>query len=123
MKKSYEIPAHLILWILFATMVVVNGSLYLEGKPDAPFASHFSYVIFLDILLGAIMFYTTFFILPWAERKASNSFITGLFLAILLIIFAVPAFRIGILQVLSSIVPHLSLIMFAILFRKLFNSK
>lgn len=123
MRKSLEIPAHLIMWILFATMVVVNGSLYLELKPDAPFAGHFSYVIFLDVLLGAIVFYTTFLLLPWAERKSSNSFIMGLLLAVLLIIFAFPAFKIGMLQALSSIVPHLSLIMLAIFFRKLFKSK
>lgn len=120
MKKSLEIPAHLILWILFATMVIVNSRLYLEAKPDAPFAAHLSYVIFLDVLLGAIFFYTTYLALPWAEKKSSNSLLLGIVLAVLLLIFAIPAFKIGIIQVLGSLVPHIALIFLAYFFRKLF---
>lgn len=123
MKKSLEIPAHLIIWILFAVMILVNGQLYLEAKPDAPFAGHLPYVVFLDVLLGAVFFYTTYIMLPWARRKASSSKVLAAILLILLVVFALPAFGFGTWQVLSSVVPHIIMILLAILFRNLFSAK
>jgi hypothetical protein len=121
MKKPVEISAHLILWILFALMVLVNSKLYLEAKPDAPFSEHLSYVVFLEILIGAIFFYSTYIGLTWAARKSANSLVLVCVLFLLLVIFAVPAFKFGIWQILSSMVPHIVLILIALLFRNLFG--
>jgi uncharacterized membrane protein len=123
MKKSVEIPFHALLWIIFASLTLVQAKLFLEHVPDASFASHLSYVVVLDICIGLIFFYTTWFALPWAGRTAANQTILIILLLFLLIVFAFPAMEIGILQVLSSVLPHIALIFLAIVFRKLFVVK
>jgi len=123
MKKSLVISAHLALWVFFTLMVLTQSHLFLEAKPDAPFASHLTYVIFLEVVMGLIFFYVTFFTLPWAKKSTINSFILAVILVLLLVIFAIPAVKIGIWQVMSSVVPHLSLVFLAMLFRSLTDKK
>lgn len=120
MKKSIEIPFHALLWIIFATITLVQAELFLQHVPDAPFAKHFSFAVGLDIFIGLIFFYTTYLALPWAEKTSTNQTVLVILLLALLIIFAIPAMKIGILQVLSSIIPHIVLILLAIIFRKSF---
>lgn len=115
-----EIPAHLILWILFAVTLLVNSKLYLGAKPDAAFSGHLTYVVFLDVLLGAVFFYTTYAALPWAAKRAANSYVLAAVLLVLLLVFAIPATKFGAWEVLSSVVPHITMILVAILFRRSF---
>jgi len=117
MKKSLVISAHLALWVFFTLMVLTQSHLFLQAKPDAPFANHLTYVIFLEVVMGLIFFYTTYFTLPWAGKSTVNSFILAVILLLLLVVFAIPAMKIGFWQVMSSVVPHLSLILLAMLFR------
>lgn len=117
MKKSAIISSHLILWVFFTLMVIAQSKLFLEAKPDAPFGSHFAYVVFLEMVMGMIFFYLTYFTFTWAGKKPVNAFITGAILLLLLLVFAFPAMKIGVWQVVSSVVPHLGLIYLAIIFR------
>jgi hypothetical protein len=119
MKKSLVISAHLALWVFFVLMVLTQSHLFLEVKPDAPFASHLTYVVFLEVVMGLIFFYTTFFTLPWAKKSTINSFILAVILILLLVVFAIPAVRIGFWQVMDSVVPHLALIFLGWVFRNL----
>jgi hypothetical protein len=117
MKKSIEILSHLFFWILFAAFAVMLSKLYLEAKPDAPFASHFTYVIFLEVVMGLLFFYVTFFGLLWARKKQAKLFVLITLLLILLLFFAFPAMKFGIWQILSSIIPHILVIFLAFIFR------
>ena len=119
MKKSIEIIAHLSLWLLFLLLVLVQCQVGLQAKPDAPFAQHLPYVVFLELVMGLIYFYTAFFGIPPARRKSSNAVVLSAILLLLLIVFAYPAMHHGIWQVLSSIVPHTGLIFLAVVFRRL----
>jgi len=122
MKKSVEITAHLSLWTFFTLFVVVLCKIYLEAKSDAPFAQHLTYVVFLELIMGLIFFYTTFLAIPWASKQKRNTVILLVILVILLLVFAFPAMQSGIWQVMSSIVPHIMLILLALVFRKLSRS-
>lgn len=118
MKQSVQITVHVLFWVLFTAFAVMLSQLYLEAKPDAPFASHFTYVITLEVVMGLVFFYATFFLLPWARKSSTN---TGLLVAILLaltLFFAIPATKFGTLQVMSSVIPHVFLIFLAFIFRR-----
>ena len=117
MKRSIEILSHLFFWVLFTAFAVMLSKLYLEAKPDAPVASHFTYVIFLEVAMGLIFFYTTFFCIPWARKKSTNQIILGAILLFLLVFFALPAIKFGLWQVMSSIIPHILVIFLAYIFR------
>jgi hypothetical protein len=119
MKKSIEIIVHLSVWILFLLLVTVQCQVSLQAKPDAPFAQHLPYVVFLELVMGLIFFYTAFFGLPHARRKSSNAVMLSAILLLLLIVFAYPATHFGIWQVMSSVVPHTGLIFLAVVFRGL----
>jgi hypothetical protein len=119
MKKSVEIFAHLFLWIMFTLLVLIFCKLYFQAKPDAPAAMHLPYIVFLELVMGLIFFYTTFFGIPLARRKTLNVVILSGLLLFLLLVFAYPAIRHGSLQVMSSLVPHLGIIFLAIVFRRL----
>jgi uncharacterized membrane protein YkvI len=119
MKKSIEIVAHLVLWAVFVLLVITYSKLYLLASPDAPFAGHFNYVVFLELIMGLIFFYTTFLGIRLTRGKNQNRIILGTVLLLLLVIFAYPATRFGFWQVMSSVVPHLAIIFLAIIFRKL----
>jgi hypothetical protein len=117
MKRSIEITVHLLFWVLFAAFAVMLGKLYLEAKPEAPFAPHFTYVIFLEVVMGLIFFYTTFFGISWARKKNINQVILTAILLFLLLFFAFPAMKFGLWQVMSSVLPHLIVIFLAFIFR------
>jgi uncharacterized membrane protein YkvI len=118
MKKSIEFLSHLCLWIVFILLVIVQCQMSLQAKPDAPFAQHLSYVVFLELVMGLIFFYTTFFGVPLARKKINNAVILSAILILLLIVFAYPATRFGFWQVMSSVVPHIGLIFLALVFRR-----
>jgi hypothetical protein len=122
MKKSVEFAAHLILWILFVLLVLVFSKYYFLAKPSAPAAMHLPYIVFLELVMGLIFFYTTFFGISFARKNAVNGVILAAILLVLLVVFAYPAISHGVLQVLSSIVPHLMIIFLAIVFRKFSES-
>ena len=122
MKRSIEILSHLFFWVLFTAFAVMLSKLYLEAKPDAPFASHFTYVIFLEVAMGLIFFYTTFFCIPWAKKTNTNQIILGAILLFLLVFFALPAMKFGMWQVMSSIIPHILVIFLAYIFRMFSDS-
>jgi hypothetical protein len=118
MKKSTGILAHVSFWILFTSFAFTLSKIYLEAKPDAPFSNHLFYVIFLELAMGMIFFYTTFLCISWALKNKANTIILVAILLILLIFFALPAIHFGFWQVMSSIIPHTFIIFFAIIFRK-----
>jgi hypothetical protein len=118
MKKSFEIFAHLSLWILFALLVLVLSKYYFLARPDAPASNHIPYIVFLEVAMGLIFFYTTFLGIPLARKKTLNAVILIGLLLFLLILFAYPSISHGSLQVLSSVVPHLMIIFLAVIFRK-----
>jgi hypothetical protein len=122
MKKSIEIFAHLLFWILFILLVLIQCQTSMQAKPDAPFAQHLPYVVFLELVMGLIFFYATFFGIPLALKRNSNAVILSAILIFLVIVFALPATRFGAWQVMSSVVPHLGIIFLAIIFRGLSNS-
>jgi LytS/YehU family sensor histidine kinase len=72
--------------------------------------------------MGMIFFYTTFFGYPWAKRKKKNVVLLSLILLLLLVFFALPATRVGFWEVMSSVIPHLSVILIAFIFRKFSDS-
>jgi cell division protein FtsW (lipid II flippase) len=117
MKKSIEIVVHIFLWSVFTLLVIMLCKIYLQIKPDASFSQHFVWVIILELIMGLIFFYTTFFAIPWATRKKVNFAILAAILLFLLLFFAYPATKVGIWQVMSSIVPHIMLIFLAFVFR------
>ena len=118
MKRSLEISVHVFFWVVFTAFVFMLSKLYLQAKPDAPFAEHLFYVVFLELFMGLIFFYITFFGLTWSRKKAINLVIFATTLLILPLFFALPAMRIGIWEVISSILPHVIVIFLAVIFRK-----
>ena len=119
MNKSIEIVAHLFLWILFTLLVLVFSKLYFQVKPDVPAAMHLPKIVFLELAMGLIFFYTTFFGIPLARKRTSSLAIITVILLFLLVVFAYPAISHGTLQVLSSVIPHLMIILIAVVFRSL----
>lgn len=117
MKKSVEIIAHVVLWILFTLLVLVLSKLYFQTRPDVPAAMHLPYIVFLELVMGLIFFYTTYFGIPLARTKTTGTVILVVILLFLLAVFAYPAASHGTLQVMSSVIPHLMVIFLAIVFR------
>jgi len=122
MKKSIEIAAHIFFWIVFTIFIFMLSKIYLQADPDAPFSQNLVYVIFLELLMGLIFFYTTFFGIPWAQKKKTNLLILSVTLIALLLFFAYPATHVGRWEVLSSILPHTIVIFLAGIFRKFSDS-
>lgn len=122
MKKSIEISVHLFFWIVFAAFAFMLSKIYLQAKPDAQFGSHLVYVISLEVVMGLIFFYTTFFGIPWARKRISHYLILAAGLLFLLLFFAYPAMSFGMWEVLSSIIPHVIVIFLAVIFRRFSDS-
>lgn len=118
MKKSVEISVHLIFWGLFTLLVFAICQISMKARPDAPFVPHIPYVVFLEVFMGLIFFYTAFFALPWAKKQNQNKIILAVIFLILLAVFAFPATRVGTWEVMSSLVPHTLLILLGIVFRR-----
>jgi hypothetical protein len=106
---------------MFTLCTYVYSELYLEATPNAPLGPHLSYVVFLELAMGLVFFYTTFFGIPWVQKKQSNLLILSAVLLALLLVFAYPATHFGLLQVLSSIIPHILLVFLAVVFRNSFR--
>lgn len=122
MRKSIEISVHLFFWIVFAAFAFMLSKIYLQAKPDAQFGNHLLYVISLEVVMGLIFFYTTFFGIPWARKKKSRYLLLSAVLLFLLLFFAYPATSFGIWEVLSSIIPHIIVIFLAVIFRSFSDS-
>jgi len=122
MKKSNEISVHIFFWIVFTAFAYMLSKIYLQAKPDAQFGNHLAYVISLEVVMGLIFFYATFFGIPWARRRISRYLILSAVLLFLLLFFAYPAMSFGIWQVLSSIIPHIIVIFLAVIFRRFSDS-
>lgn len=122
MKKSIEISVHVFFWIVFTAFAFMLSKIYLQAKPDAPFGNHLLYVISLEVVMGLIFFYATFFGIRWAHKRISRYLILAAGLLFLLLFFAYPAMSFGIWQVLSSIIPHIIIIFLAVIFRKFSDS-
>lgn len=122
MKKSIEISVHVFFWIVFAAFAFMLSKIYLQAKPDAQFGNHLLYVISLEVVMGLIFFYTTFFGIPWACKSISRYLILSAVLLFLLLFFAYPAMNIGTWEVLSSIIPHVIVIFLAVIFRRFSDS-
>jgi len=122
MKKSIEISVHIFFWIVFTAFAFMLSKIYLQAKPDAQFGNHLVYVISLEVVMGLLFFYTTFFGIPWARKKISRYMILSSVLVFLLLFFAFPAMSIGIWEVMSSIIPHVIVIFLAIVFRRFSDS-
>lgn len=119
MKKSIEIVAHLFLWGVFVLLVITYSKLYVLASPDAPFASHFKYVVFLELMMGLIFFYITFVGIRFSRGRFMYRIILISLLLLLLLIFAYPAISHGFWQVMSSLIPHLAVIFLALIFHRL----
>lgn len=122
MKKSVEITAHLFFWSVFTAFVYMLCKIYLQGNPGSSLSQHLNYLVFLEVVMGLILFYITFFGIPSARKKKLNLAILIIVLLSILIIFAYPATKHGKWEVLSSVIPHLIIIFLAILFRKFSDS-
>lgn len=122
MKKSIEIAVHAFFWVVFTAFVYMLCRIYLEASPNAHFQQHLTYVIFLEVVMGWLFFYTTFFGIPWARKKTGNLVVLSSILLFMLLLFAYPATRFGIWQVMSSLIPHVIVIFLALIFRKFSDS-
>lgn len=91
--------------------------IYLQAIPDAPISQHLAYVVFLELVMGLILFYITFFGIPAARKKKRNLLILSAVLLSLLVFFTIPAMSYGIWQILSSVIPHIIVIFLAFIFR------
>jgi two-component system, LytTR family, sensor kinase len=123
MQKSGELLVHILFWIAFTSLTYILLLLYLRAVPEAPFAKHLAYVIFLEVAMGLIFFYITFYGIRWAGRSKPRISILVSILLILLLVFTIPAMKIGIVEVLSSIVPYLILIFLGGIFRSYSDSQ
>lgn len=123
MKKSIQIAVHAFFWVVFTAFVYMLCKVYLEAAPNAPFSQHLFYVIFLEVVMGLIFFYVTFFGIPWSRKKKANLVALIFILLFLLLFFASPAImRFGFWQVMSSLIPHVVVIFLAVIFRKFSDS-
>ena len=122
MKKSIEIAAHIFFWIVFTLFVFMLSKIYLQADPNAPFSQNLVYVVFLEVVMGMIFFYLTFFGLVWTKNKPFKLLVLLMGLVALLLLFAYPATRVGRWEVVSSILPHTIVIFLAGIFRKFSDS-
>lgn len=122
MKKSIEISVHVFFWIIFTAFVFMLSKVYLQAKPDSPMASHLFYVIFLEVVMGLIFFYTTYIGISWFRKKKIKLAALPVILLFLLVLFAWPSMRFGVWEVMSSIIPHIIVIFLAVIFRKYFDA-
>ena len=98
------------------------SKIYLQANPDAAFSQHLYYVVFQELIMGLICFYTTFLGIPYTRGKKKSRLLLAALLLLLLLVFAYPATRFGFWQVMSSIIPHIIVIFLALVFRKFSDS-
>jgi len=122
MKKPVEIIVHIFFWLIFTAFVVILTQIYLQARSDSAVAQHFIYLVFLELAMALILFYTTFLGIPPARGSKRSLILLATILLFLVAFFAFPASRHGIWQVLSSVVPHLIVIFLAVVFRRFSDS-
>jgi sensor histidine kinase YesM len=122
MKRQLEIFVHIFFWIGFTGLTFILSKVYLQADPFAPLSNHLFYVNFLELMMGLIFFYTSFFGIGLAKKKKGGWIVLSAILLLLLIFFAIPAMRVGILPVMSSVIPHIILIFLAVIFRRFSDS-
>jgi sensor histidine kinase YesM len=122
MKRQLEIFVHIFFWIGFTGLTFILSKVYLQADPYAPLSEHLFYVNFLELVMGLIFFYTTFFGISLAKKKKAGWIILSAILLLFLVFFAIPAMSVGILPVMSSVIPHLILIFLAVIFRRFSDS-
>ncbi|HPT30358.1 MAG TPA: histidine kinase [Prolixibacteraceae bacterium] len=118
MKRPAEILVHIFFWIAFVALTWMLTQVYLQANPEAPFSKHLGYVIFLELVMGLLFFYLSFFGIRWAGKRKGRLTLLAVVLLILLAFFAFPATRHGAIPVLSSLIPHILLIFLGLIFRK-----
>jgi two-component system, LytTR family, sensor kinase len=118
MKKSVEILVHIFFWIAFTSLTYMLTQVYLQADPEAPFSKNLSYVISLEVIMGLLFFYITFFGIQWAGKRISRIALLLITLLSLLFFFATPALHHGTVAIMSSVIPHIVLIFLALVFRK-----
>ena len=72
--------------------------------------------------MSLILFYTTFLGIPLARRNKKSLIILVVILLFILAFFAFPATRHGLLETLSSLIPHIIVIFLAVVFRRFSDS-
>ena len=122
MKKSVEIIAHIFFWLIFTAFVIILSQIYLQAKPESALSNHFFYLVFLELVMSLILFYTTFLGISLAGRNKKSLIILAAIILSLLIFFAIPATRHGLWETLSSLIPHIIVIFLAIVFRRFSDS-
>ena len=122
MKKSIEIIAHIFFWLSFTAFVIILSQIYLQARPDSALSQHFAYLVFLELIMALILFYTTFLGIPPSRRNKKNLLILTAVLLLLLSFFAFPATRFGLWETLSSLIPHIIVIFLAVVFRRFSDS-
>ena len=122
MKKSVEIIAHVFFWLIFTAFVIILSQIYLQARPDSTLSQHFAYLVFLELIMALILFYTTFLGIPPARRNKKILVILAAILLFMLAFFAFPATRHGLWETLSSLIPHIIVIFLAVIFRRFSDS-
>lgn len=122
MKRSFKLAIHLIFWVIYVAFTYMLCKIYLQAQPNAPFGQHLLYVVILELFMGLLFFYITFYGIQYVSRNKFNILYLSLLLIFLLFFFAYPALQIGFWEVMSSIIPHVIVILLAVVFRKFFDS-
>jgi two-component system, LytTR family, sensor kinase len=122
MKKSVEIIAHIFFWLIFTAFVIILSQIYLRAKPDSALSQYFFYLVSLELIMALVIFYTTFLGIPSARKSKKNLIILTVILLFQVVFFAYPASRHGLLEILSSVIPHIIVIFLAIVFRRFSDS-
>jgi sensor histidine kinase YesM len=122
MKKSVEIIAHVFFWMIFTALVIILSQIYLQAKPESALSNHFFYLVFLELVMSLILFYTTFLGISLAGRNKKSLIILAAIILSLLAFFAIPATRHGLWETLSSLIPHIIVIFLAVVFRRFSDS-
>jgi len=122
MRRSAEVTAHVFFWIVFTLFVFMLSKIYLQAKPDAEFSRHLYYVVFQELVMGLILFYTTYLGIAMTRGRNRRKLVLAAILFVMLLFFAYPATRFGIWQVMSSLIPHILVIFLAVVFRRFSDS-
>ncbi len=122
MKKSVLIASHFFLWISLAVFLEIFSLFFLKATPNAPFAGHLYQMVAMGLFIVAGLFYSTFFIIPWARKNKRNLFISLFALALLILSYSYKEYQWGIFAVLRSTFPALVIVFFAYVFRKYSDS-
>jgi sensor histidine kinase YesM len=107
---------------VFTAFAYMLARIYLLAKPDAFLTSKINYLIFIELIMGLIIFYTTFLGIAFVRKINKTLAFLIILLVMELLIFVYPATRHGIWEIMSSIIPHIIIIFLAVIFRKFSDS-